>query len=89
MDSLNANGYLKQEEICMPWLDRELYFIDYISQQMEIPPATESTGAQPDEVVKSDKHTIEQPTATEVKTQTFKPISIKSKPPTRKSYKRD
>ena len=89
VDSLNANGYLKQEEICMPWLDRELYFIDYISQQMEIPPATESTGAQPDEVVKSDKHTIEQPTATEVKTQTFKPISIKSKPPTRKSYKRD
>jgi len=87
VDSLNSNGYLKQEEIIMPWLDKELYFIDYISQQMEIPPATEITGVLPGEVIKSDIQTIEQPKAIEVKTETFKPVPIKSKPPTRKSYK--
>lgn len=88
VDSLNANGHLKQEEIVMPWLDRELYFIDYISQQTEFPLATETTGVLPGEVVRSDKHTIEQPGSAEVKTQTFKPMPLKSKPPTRKSYKR-
>ena len=88
VDSVNANGYLKQEEICMPWLDRELYFIDYISQMMEFPPATETNGVPSDEIIKSDKHQVEQPAIKEVKTQTFKPMPIKSKPPTRKSYKR-
>lgn len=88
VDSLNSNGFIKQEEICMPWLNKELYFIDYISQMMEMPPATESTGATNDFIIKSDKHTITQPTGTEVKTKTFSPMPIKSKPPTRKSYRR-
>ena len=73
----------------MPWLDKELYFIDYVSQQTEIPPATADVGVIPGEVVKSTKSTIEQPIAAEVKTKTFKPMPIKSKPPTRKSYKSD
>jgi hypothetical protein len=89
VNSINANGFLKQEEIVMPWLDKELYFIDYISQQTEIPPATTDTGIIPGEVVQSSEHTIEQPAATEVKTKTFKPMPLKSKPPTRKSYKSD
>jgi len=88
VDSINANGFLKQEEICMPWLDKELYFIDYISQMMEIPAATETTGAAEGVIVKSDKTTIAQPAIVEVKTETLKPKIIKSKPPTRKSYKR-
>ena len=88
VDSINANGFLKQEEIVMPWLDRELYFIDYISQMMEFPPATATTGVPSDEIIKSDKHSVEQPAVKEVKTQILKPIPIKSKPPTRKSYKR-
>jgi len=89
VDSLNSNGYVKQEEICMPWLNKELYFVDYLSQRMETPPATESTGVSPDEVIHSDQHTIEQPNTTEVATPTFKPMPIRSKPPTRKSYRRD
>jgi SAM-dependent methyltransferase len=89
VNSINANGFLKQEEIVMPWLDKELYFIDYVSQQTEIPPATADVGVIPGEVVKSTKSTIEQPIAAEVKTKTFKPMPIKSKPPTRKSYKSD
>ena len=89
VDSINAHGFLKQEEICMPWLDKELYFIDYVSQMIDIPPATETTGIINDNTVQSNDHTIEQPAAAEVKTQILKPMVIKSKPPTRKSYKRD
>jgi SAM-dependent methyltransferase len=89
VNSINANGFLKQEEIVMPWLDKELYFIDYVSQQTEIPSATADAGVIPGEVVQSSDHTIEQPAATEVKTKTIKPMPLKSKPPTRKSYKND
>lgn len=88
VDSLNANGFLKQEEICMPWLNKELYFIDYISQRIEMPPATHNVGADPDEITESKEHTIAQPTTKELGTKTFKPMPIKSKPPTRKSYRR-
>jgi SAM-dependent methyltransferase len=38
------NGYVKQEEMLYPWLDRENYFVDYVSQAsdigVELPPAT-------------------------------------------------
>lgn len=37
VESITKHGYLKQEEIVMPWLDRENYFIDYIVQPTEIP----------------------------------------------------
>jgi hypothetical protein len=39
--SINRNGHLKQEEIVMPWLDRENYFIDYVSDWTEIPEGAE------------------------------------------------
>lgn len=87
VDSLNANGYLKQEEIVMPWLNKELYFIDYISQNVEIPPATETSGIINSDVTKSEEHTIEQAPMAEIKTKIIKSQPIKSKPPTRKSYK--
>lgn len=35
--SIVKHGYLRQEDIMYPWLDRENYFIDYISQYTEIP----------------------------------------------------
>ena len=35
--SILTHGYLKQEEIVYPWLDKENYFIDYVSQRTEIP----------------------------------------------------
>jgi hypothetical protein len=54
---------------------------------MEIPPATETTGVPPDDIIQSTEHTIEQAKSTEVKTTILKPRPIKSKPPTRKSYK--
>lgn len=87
VDSITANGYLKQEEIVMPWLDKELYFIDYMSQQTEFPPATATTGAPSDVVVESGDHSIKQPQAVSKETQLLKPVPLKSTPPTKKSYK--
>jgi trans-aconitate methyltransferase len=37
--SINANGFLKQEDIVMPWLDKENYYIDWVPQWTEIPSA--------------------------------------------------
>ncbi len=86
VDSVNANGFLKQEEICMPWLDKELYFIDYQSQMMEFPPATEIAGVF-NETTNSGKSTVAQADPKSKETQLLKPLVIKSTPPTRKSYK--
>ena len=37
VDSINSYGYLRQEDILYPWLDKENYYIDYVSQWTEIP----------------------------------------------------
>jgi hypothetical protein len=86
MSSVNSNGFLKQEEIVMPWLDKENYFIDYVSRQMEFPPATEITGVF-NETAVSGQTSIEQAKPTIKETSLLKPLKIKSTPPTRKSYK--
>jgi SAM-dependent methyltransferase len=86
VDSVNSNGFLKQEEICMPWLDKELYFIDYQSRRMEFPEPTETTGIV-NETTNSGKSTVKQATAKTKNTDLLKPLPIKSTPPTRKSYK--
>jgi SAM-dependent methyltransferase len=40
--SIQRNGYLKQEEVLYPWLDRENYFIDYVPQWTEKPEGVET-----------------------------------------------
>ena len=37
VQSINKNGFLKQEEVIMPWLDKENYYIDWIPQKTVIP----------------------------------------------------
>lgn len=37
VQSITKNGFLRQEEIIMPWLDKENYYIDWIPQQTTIP----------------------------------------------------
>lgn len=85
VSSIMANGYLKQEEIVMPWLDKELYFIDYISQWEPLRGApvtvTESTGVF-NTTEHSNVHTIFQNNVITTGTQLLKPL-----PPTRKSYR--
>jgi SAM-dependent methyltransferase len=39
VDSVTQYGYLRQEDIVYPWLDKENYFVDYVSQWTEIPEA--------------------------------------------------
>jgi hypothetical protein len=70
----------------MPWLDKELYFIDYQSKSIEFPEPTEVTGVF-NETVNSEKSTIEQAAPKSIDTRLLKPLAIKSTPPTRKSYK--
>jgi hypothetical protein len=36
-NSIITHGYLRQEDILYPWLDKENYFIDYVSQWTEVP----------------------------------------------------
>jgi hypothetical protein len=70
----------------MPWLDKELYFIDYQSRSVEFPAPTETSGVF-NETTKSNKSTVVQASHTSKETRILKPITIKSTPPTRKSYK--
>ena len=42
VNSINTNGFLKQEDIVMPWLDRENYFVDYVSTWTELPEGVET-----------------------------------------------
>lgn len=87
VDSLNANGFVKQEEIIMPWLDKELYFIDYVSRKIDFPEATETAGVV-NQTNNSGESTVTQATHRTKETPNLKPLVIKSTPPTRKSYKR-
>ena len=88
--SINTHGYLKQEEIVMPWLDKENYFIDYVSQWHPAP-GTENLTPTVDgvfnETTQSTETTIKQRAAVTKETQLLKPLKIKSTPPPRKSYK--
>ena len=81
--SINSNGYLKQEEIVMPWLDKENYFIDYVSQH-ELPfdvPLANVEGVF-NETTRSTESTITQAKPATKETKLLKPIKS-IKPPKR------
>jgi hypothetical protein len=82
VNSINRHGHLRQEEIVMPWLDRENYFIDYVSQWTEIPKEAgepKITGVF-NETLGSTETTVYQGKKTTVGTPLLKPISI-TRPP--------
>ncbi len=88
--SINTHGYLKQEEIVMPWLDKENYFIDYVSQWHPAPGTenlTPEVNGVFNETTQSTEITIKQRAAVTKETQLLKPLKINSTPPPRKSYK--
>lgn len=89
VSSLNSNGYLKQEEIVMPWLDKELYFVEWVSQKSTLPgmPETPEIAGVFNETVESTEHVIQQPKAVVKETPVLKPIKIKNTAPVKKSYK--
>jgi len=81
VNSINKHGYLKQEDILYPWLDKENYYIDYIPQWTEIPPEAEvrTTGVVNTSVQSADV-TFKQAPTKEAKTNLLTPIGV-MKPP--------
>ncbi len=90
ISSINTHGFLPQEEILMPWLDKENYFVDYVSQWQ---PAPGTAGLTPEikgvfnETTHSETQTMKQAEAAVKETRLLKPLKINTTPPTRKSYK--
>lgn len=89
VSSINSNGFLKQNEIVMPWLDKELYFVDYVSQRGTLPgtPEVPKIDGVFNESTQSTESTISQAPAKTAGTEILKPIKINNTPPTRKSYR--
>lgn len=78
MQCLNRYGHIQQEEILYPWLDKENYFVDYVSQYTEIPaeagpPLVIGT---PEVFSPSSTVTIEQAPDTVKETGLAKPVGI-------------
>ena len=90
VSSIMTNGYLKQEEIMMPWLDKENYFVDYVSHKESLPgmenliPTVEGVH---NISIKSEESSVAQAKPQTKETQLLKPVVIKNTPPTKKSYK--
>ena len=84
VNSINSYGYLRQEDILYPWLDKENYFIDYVSQWTEIPAeATHTVDGVINISTPSDKQTVKQAKIVKKETKLGKPIGI-MRPPKKK-----
>lgn len=84
VDSINSYGYLRQEDILYPWLDKENYFIDYVSQWTEIPSeATHTVDGVINISTPSDKQTVKQAKLVKKETKLGEPIGI-MRPPKKK-----
>jgi hypothetical protein len=84
VDSITHYGYLRQEDILYPWLDKENYFIDYVSQWTEIPEeATRTFDGVINISTPSDKQTVQQANIIKKQTKIAKPIGI-MRPPKKK-----
>lgn len=85
VNSINQYGYLRQEDIVMPWLDRENYFVDYVSTWTELPEGVETVvegvfnTSEP-----SDKQTVIQAEPVVEGTNILKPVGV-LRPP-KKTY---
>ena len=82
VQSITKNGFLKQEEIIMPWLDKENYYIDWISQKTVIP---EEAGEPVvngifNKNINAKESKLKQPKVTTRETQLLKPVGI-TRPP--------
>lgn len=75
--SVNKYGYLRQEDIIYPWLDKENYFVDYVSKATEIPEGIETTvTGVVNTTKKSLGHTLKQGKPVTKDTTLLKPVSI-------------
>jgi SAM-dependent methyltransferase len=87
VNSITSHGYLRQEDMLYPWLDKENYFVDYISQHS---PGIDTSNVETEvmgvfnESTKSTKTTITQAVPAVKETLILKPIT--SLRPPKKSY---
>ena len=60
-DSLNKYGYVAQEELVIPWLDKENYFVDWVMPSTEMPDVTViDTNQAPQKPIKMPEGTLKQ-----------------------------
>jgi hypothetical protein len=78
VQSITKNGFLKQEEIIMPWLDKENYYIDWIPQRTEIPAEAGDPVVSGifNNTVKSKESKLKQADAQIKSTELLKPVGI-------------
>ena len=82
VESITRHGYLRQEDIVYPWLDKENYFVDYVSQRTEIPKAvgeTVITGVTNNTVTAKKSEVKQAPTKTK-ETKIAKPVGVMRPP---------
>lgn len=86
--SIQANGYLKQEDIIMPWLDKENYYIDWIPQRTVIPEEAGEPTIKGNQgtVTKSNESKYQAPDHRSIDQTMLKPTGI-LKPPKRRYVK--
>lgn len=81
VNSINQFGYLRQEDILYPWLDKENYYIDYISQWTQVPAEAEQiTNGVFNNSVQSSETTFKQAPVKETNTGLLAPVGV-MKPP--------
>jgi SAM-dependent methyltransferase len=86
VESIRKYGYLRQEDIVYPWLDKENYFVDYVSQQTEIPKAASEPVIDGvfNKTVATNNSKLEQAPKAVKETKLLKPV--KSLRPPKKKY---
>lgn len=81
VNSIRKHGYIRQEEIIMPWLDRENYYIDWVPQPTVIPAeAVETTTGVFNTSQEAVKQTVYQRKKSVKETPILKPVGI-TRPP--------
>lgn len=83
INSVNKFGYLRQEDVLYPWLDKENYYIDYVSTWTEIPkeagePKIDGIFNTPSTV--SKENIIKQAKQTTIETKILKPVGVRRPP---------
>lgn len=89
VNSVNKFGYLRQEDVLYPWLDKENYYIDYVSTWTEIPEEAgdpKIDGIFNKTTASTKENTIKQAKQTKVETRLLKPVGVRRPP---KKYKKE
>lgn len=80
--SITKHGHLRQEDIIYPWLDKENYYVDYVSQYTEVP----AEAGEPiiegviNKIESAEESTVQQPKPVEINTKLSKPVGVMRPP---------